>query len=824
MRSRLDLPALVRQTPRRRRATIVLRPVEASDTLIGDARAIGLKIVEGWRQASIRLLNTYDAIRANAHDGGVLDALSDNLSAQMASEAENLSRLVLQADAELDRWTLKVEEWQRKRFIGVVKIGTGVDLMPFLSAPDVQNQVAAALERHASLISNLNDDLRKRVSETIWREYLKETPRREIGRMLNDEIGVGRSRANLIAKDQTLKLSGELEKQRQTQVGIERYVWRTAMDERVRPTHAAREGQIYRWDDDSQIKPREEINCRCTGQAYLEILEQVDEDGNVILTPEGQQPTGGVVLPNMPVRQPGFEAEAHAVNAETNALNAETARAAQLNQAQAATAMVERALATAERLAQRAVALQAKAEAIAASEQLAQRAVQQAHAKAAAEAAENAKKQVTFAKAAAKKAQNAVAKLKAMQGSSAEIDALAEAAVKAIEQDPGSAYATLTKAQKAIAKAAEKAVFAKDEWLKKYIAGLEKLKAEATGPSKPSLQLEIDKATAELSKLAPGVPASTVEEALAKIEPAKGPIPPAEAHGGNFSQAIGMEGKFLETYGFSSKVLGLANAEAPVQQLLTQPAWVVENYGKLQKAFKEWKATGKLPAPGEIVPAKPPPPPGMRDPALGDILSGETKAMKAPVSTSGWTPLAKSEALAVQDVGDTAYQQTAQRASSLSAEHDSAWHSYKGIGYSSWNANLRKAGSETTSARTKRLDEVVQTFELPNDMLLYRGTGYVEGWDSAQAVLDATVFVDKGFLSTTVERSTAEGFSGGSSKAGAPIIRFAIRAKKGMRVGAGTDGEKEFIWPRGTKWRILDVAIKPGSLGRSIAEVLIEPW
>lgn len=42
------------------------------------------------------------------------------------------------------------------------------------------------------------------------------------------------------------------------------YAWRTARDGKVRPAHAAREGQVFRWDEDLPGgDPGEDFNCRC---------------------------------------------------------------------------------------------------------------------------------------------------------------------------------------------------------------------------------------------------------------------------------------------------------------------------------------------------------------------------------------------------------------------------------------------------------------------------------------------------------------------------------------------------------------------------------
>ncbi|MFB6265159.1 MAG: anti-CBASS protein Acb1 family protein, partial [Bradymonadaceae bacterium] len=66
--------------------------------------------------------------------------------------------------------------------------------------------------------------------------------------IVEGRLGVAESRARLIARDQVQKLNSRLNEARQTSLGIERYRWSTAGDERVRPSHEAKAGEIFRWD------------------------------------------------------------------------------------------------------------------------------------------------------------------------------------------------------------------------------------------------------------------------------------------------------------------------------------------------------------------------------------------------------------------------------------------------------------------------------------------------------------------------------------------------------------------------------------------------
>lgn len=48
-----------------------------------------------------------------------------------------------------------------------------------------------------------------------------------------------------------------------------RYIWRTRNDGKVRSSHAAREGEVFSWDDPPVGgHPGEDYNCRCTAEPY----------------------------------------------------------------------------------------------------------------------------------------------------------------------------------------------------------------------------------------------------------------------------------------------------------------------------------------------------------------------------------------------------------------------------------------------------------------------------------------------------------------------------------------------------------------------------
>lgn len=96
----------------------------------------------------------------------------------------------------------------------------------------------------------------------------------DLKKQLLERGDVSESRAELIARDQTLKLNGAMTEIRQTNAGVQEYVWSTSLDERVREEHAALEGQTFSWSSPPEPgHPGEDYQCRCVALPVIAELE-----------------------------------------------------------------------------------------------------------------------------------------------------------------------------------------------------------------------------------------------------------------------------------------------------------------------------------------------------------------------------------------------------------------------------------------------------------------------------------------------------------------------------------------------------------------------
>jgi len=102
-----------------------------------------------------------------------------------------------------------------------------------------------------------------------------------IARRIEQETRVSKSKAALLARDQTLKLYAQQMQQRHQAAGVMEYVWRTSLDERVRAAHKSLDGTRQRYLSppivDAKRGRREhpggDYQCRCTADPILPGLD-----------------------------------------------------------------------------------------------------------------------------------------------------------------------------------------------------------------------------------------------------------------------------------------------------------------------------------------------------------------------------------------------------------------------------------------------------------------------------------------------------------------------------------------------------------------------
>jgi len=136
--------------------------------------------------------------------------------------------------------------------------------IPAIQVELSKNLSKTFIDENVSLIKSLDkrffDDIEQVVSESVKIGRSTEVT----AKLLQERYQVSKSRAKLIARDQISKLNGLITQEKQQDLGIKKYEWATAGDERVRATHRRNDGKTFSWSKPPATgHPGQDIQCRC---------------------------------------------------------------------------------------------------------------------------------------------------------------------------------------------------------------------------------------------------------------------------------------------------------------------------------------------------------------------------------------------------------------------------------------------------------------------------------------------------------------------------------------------------------------------------------
>lgn len=203
------------------------------------------------------------------HDSALDDMLAQQLE-RLAAEFGDIDSLALRLATEAAQRALANTDNVLSKSIKAV---TGIDISPALTkAPDVQQALDFHTRTNIDLITSIPEQYFEKISESVTANFKAGMRYEDIADEIAHIGGVTDSRANLIARDQTSKMNGAFNEIRQTDLGIEGYIWQGAEDERERETHLANEGQFFRWDSPPDTgHPGQDIQCRCVAIPYFDL-------------------------------------------------------------------------------------------------------------------------------------------------------------------------------------------------------------------------------------------------------------------------------------------------------------------------------------------------------------------------------------------------------------------------------------------------------------------------------------------------------------------------------------------------------------------------
>ena len=173
----------------------------------------------------------------------------------------------------------EMEGHNRKRVIQTFRSALAINIAPILADAGINAFMLQRLTENVNLIETIPQRLLTDLQSTMT-ELLQERPFDEDVLMQTLRSSYKSTGYNLrrITRDQTSKMTGQLNQIRQQQLGIQGYQWMTSQDGRVRSNHQALNMNYYRWDQppsgggttaSESGNPGSGILCRCVARAAI---------------------------------------------------------------------------------------------------------------------------------------------------------------------------------------------------------------------------------------------------------------------------------------------------------------------------------------------------------------------------------------------------------------------------------------------------------------------------------------------------------------------------------------------------------------------------
>jgi SPP1 gp7 family putative phage head morphogenesis protein len=171
--------------------------------------------------------------------------------------------------------------------------------IPALKNTHVQNEMRMWVSENVRLIKTIPEKMLTKVEEIVYTAVRTGVTHTELSKRLVESFGLAKKRAIIIARDQINKLSGNLTRVRNLELGIIEYKWSTSKDERVRHSHEVLEGKTCSWENVDVYKsvdksvdkgvynskkwlqrksiggtishPSQDVLCRCTSIPIIKI-------------------------------------------------------------------------------------------------------------------------------------------------------------------------------------------------------------------------------------------------------------------------------------------------------------------------------------------------------------------------------------------------------------------------------------------------------------------------------------------------------------------------------------------------------------------------
>lgn len=149
-----------------------------------------------------------------------------------------------------------------------------LSISPLTGDQQLASYMKAKIKENVSYVKDIRDEYSRKITQIIYRGVTNGDSYGDMQQAIRHQAHLSRNRAKFIARDQSGSIYGQMTKARHQAAGINHFQWQTMEDERVRPSHAARQGVIYNYDT-ADLLPGEDYACRCVADPVFD--DELDE-------------------------------------------------------------------------------------------------------------------------------------------------------------------------------------------------------------------------------------------------------------------------------------------------------------------------------------------------------------------------------------------------------------------------------------------------------------------------------------------------------------------------------------------------------------------
>lgn len=137
----------------------------------------------------------------------------------------------------------------KKRFAWSIERARSVDVTAIIDKMDIGDVVAQAIKDNVELIKSIKTDFINDIGAQVFEDFKKGKRQADLIKNIYERGNVTKSRAKLIARDQTAKVNSAFNEARNKKLGIDVYKWSGTGDERERPSHRVLNGMLCKYSD-----------------------------------------------------------------------------------------------------------------------------------------------------------------------------------------------------------------------------------------------------------------------------------------------------------------------------------------------------------------------------------------------------------------------------------------------------------------------------------------------------------------------------------------------------------------------------------------------